>query len=171
MRYLKSVAIFYSYGELSVNWWDTRGRLTLGVFCRLNKKPPNLGFKRKDKGGISFTSTSANTHLDLETVKAICGEYKIHNADISLRYDATADDLIDVIEGNRVYMPCVYVVNKIDQITVEELEVLDRLPHYCPVRCEKRFHPRGLGSMRLYSFCLVIDGESFSVVKLRCCLY
>lgn len=93
-----------------------------------------MGFRRKDKGGINFTSTAANTHLDLETVKAICGEYKIHNADISLRFDATADDLIDVIEGNRIYMPCIYVVNKIDQITFEELHVLDKLPHYCPVR-------------------------------------
>jgi ribosome-interacting GTPase 1 len=104
------------------------------LFSRLNAQPPNMGFKRKDKGGISFTSTVTPTHLDLETVKAICGEYKIHNADISLRFDATADDLIDVIEGNRIYMPCIYVVNKVDQITIEELHVLDRLPHYCPVR-------------------------------------
>lgn len=101
---------------------------------RLNKEPPNLTFRRKDKGGINFTSTVANTNLDLETVKAICSEYRIHNADVSLRYDATADDLIDVIEGSRVYIPCIYAVNKIDQITLEELEVLDKLPHYCPVR-------------------------------------
>ena len=39
--------------------------------------------------------------------------------------DATADDLIDVIEGNRIYMPCVYALNKIDAITMEELDVLD----------------------------------------------
>jgi ribosome-interacting GTPase 1 len=101
---------------------------------RLNKERPNLTFRRKDKGGINFTSTVANTNLDLETVKAICSEYRIHNADISLRYDATADDLIDVIEGSRVYIPCIYVVNKIDQITLEELEILDKLPHYCPIR-------------------------------------
>jgi ribosome-interacting GTPase 1 len=31
------------------------------------------------------------------------------------RYDATADDLIDVVEGNRSYMPCIYLLNKIDQ--------------------------------------------------------
>lgn len=67
-------------------------------------------------------------------MKAICSEYKIHNADVTLRFDATADDLIDVIEGSRIYTPCIYVVNKIDQITVEELEILDKLPHYCPVR-------------------------------------
>lgn len=101
---------------------------------RLNKERPNLTFRRKEKGGINFTSTVANTNLDLETVKAICSEYRMHNADISLRYDATADDLIDVIEGSRVYIPCIYVINKIDQITLEELEILDKLPHYCPIR-------------------------------------
>jgi ribosome-interacting GTPase 1 len=32
-----------------------------------------------------------------------------------------------------VYVPALYVVNKIDQIMLEELEVMDRLPHYVPV--------------------------------------
>lgn len=32
-----------------------------------------------------------------------------------------------------MYVPALYVVNKIDQITLEELEVMDRLPHYVPV--------------------------------------
>lgn len=52
-------------------------------------------------------------------MKTILGEYRIHNADIVLRYDATAEDLIDVVEGNRVYIPCIYILNKIDQISVE----------------------------------------------------
>ncbi|KAJ7239621.1 hypothetical protein O6H91_Y440600, partial [Diphasiastrum complanatum] len=115
-----------------------------GFGIRLNKEPPNLSFRRKDKGGINFTSTVTNTLLDLETVKAICGEYRIHNADVSLRFDASADDLIDVIEGNRVYMPCIYAVNKIDQITLEELEVLDNLPHYCPVSAHLEWNLDGL---------------------------
>ncbi|PHU00626.1 Developmentally-regulated GTP-binding protein 1 [Capsicum chinense] len=105
-----------------------------GFGIRLNKEPPNMTFRKKEKGGINLTSTVTNTHLDLDTVKAICSEYRIHNADVHLRYDATADDLIDVIEGSRVYTPCIYVVNKIDQITMEELEILDKLPHYCPIR-------------------------------------
>lgn len=50
-----------------------------GFGIRLNKKPPNLIFRRKDRGGISFTS-SIQTALDAETVKSICAEYKIHNA-------------------------------------------------------------------------------------------
>jgi ribosome-interacting GTPase 1 len=43
----------------------------------------------------------------------ILSEYKISNADVMLRYDATSDDLIDVIEGNRIYIPCIYLLNKI----------------------------------------------------------
>ncbi|XP_043722024.1 developmentally-regulated G-protein 3-like [Telopea speciosissima] len=79
----------------------------------------------------------ANMHLDLETVKAICNEYRIHNVDITLRYDATADDHIDVIDGSRIYTPCIYVLNKIVQITLEELEILDKLPQYCPISAHR----------------------------------
>lgn len=32
-----------------------------------------------------------------------------------------------MVEGGRVYIPALYVVNKIDQISLEELEVMDRL--------------------------------------------
>lgn len=52
-------------------------------------------------------------------MKTILGEYKIHNADIVLRSDCTAEELIDVVEGNRVYIPCIYILNKIDQISIE----------------------------------------------------
>ena len=52
-------------------------------------------------------------------MKTILSEYKIHNADITLREDCTSEDLIDVVEGNRVYIPSIYVLNKIDQISIE----------------------------------------------------
>lgn len=115
-----------------------------GFGIRLNKEPPNLTFRRKDKGGISLTATCSVTNLDLDTIKTVCSEYRIHNADVHLRYDATVDDLIDVIEGSRVYIPCVYAVNKIDQISLEELEVLDKLPHYCPVSAHLEWNLDGL---------------------------
>lgn len=53
------------------------------------------------------------SELDSDTVKTILSEYKIHNADVTLKYDASSDDLIDVIEGNRIYVPCIYILNKI----------------------------------------------------------
>lgn len=49
-------------------------------------------------------------------------EYKIFNCEIRFEdADATVDELVDVIEGNRVYIPALYVVNKVDSITLEEL--------------------------------------------------
>lgn len=50
---------------------------------------------------LSFSLQCGQSELDAETVKSILAEYKIHNADITVRSDSTADDLIDVVEGNR----------------------------------------------------------------------
>lgn len=46
-------------------------------------------------------SQCTQSELDIDSVRSILSEYRVANADITLRYDATADDLIDVIEGNR----------------------------------------------------------------------
>jgi ribosome-interacting GTPase 1 len=59
------------------------------------------------------------TELDIDTVRTILNEYRINNADVVLRDDSTADDLVDVVEGNRVFLPCIYLLNKIDQISIE----------------------------------------------------
>ena len=48
-----------------------------------------------------FLSQCNQSELDIDSVRSILSEYRIANADITLRYDANADDLIDVIEGNR----------------------------------------------------------------------
>ncbi|CAD8152614.1 unnamed protein product [Paramecium octaurelia] len=104
-----------------------------GFGIRLNKQPPQIEFKKRDKGGITISRTHDAPRLDDETIKAILREYKINNCDINLKCDATDEDLIDIIEGNRKYIPCLYVMNKIDDITLEELNVLDKIPHYVPI--------------------------------------
>ncbi|KAJ1933581.1 GTP-binding protein rbg1, partial [Linderina macrospora] len=104
-----------------------------GFGIRLNKEPPNILFRKKDKGGINMTNTVPLTNLDQDIVRSILSEYRIASADISFRCDATADDLIDVIEGNRVYIPAVYVLNKIDQISIEELDMIYKIPHAVPI--------------------------------------
>lgn len=37
-----------------------------GFGIRLNKKPPAITFRKKEKGGINFTTTIQNPKLDLE---------------------------------------------------------------------------------------------------------
>ena len=64
-------------------------------------------------------------------------EYKITSADIAIRCDATIDDLIDVLEAkSRAYIPVIYALNKIDAITIEELDLLYRIPNACPISSE-----------------------------------
>jgi developmentally-regulated GTP-binding protein 1 len=106
-----------------------------GFGIRLNKQPPHITYRRKDRGGVNFSNTGSWTpkHLDMDTVKTVLHEYKIHNADVILHKDATVDELIDVIEGNRAYIPCLYVLNKIDGVTVEELDIMSRIPNHCPI--------------------------------------
>jgi len=72
-----------------------------GFGIRLNQEPPRIMFRKKDKGGINYQAFVPQTSLDAEAVTAICREYKIHNADVHLRCDATVDQIIDVVEGNR----------------------------------------------------------------------
>lgn len=64
-------------------------------------------------------------------------EYRITSADIAIRCDATIDDLIDVLEAkSRSYIPVIYALNKIDAISIEELDLLYRIPNACPISSE-----------------------------------
>lgn len=111
-----------------------------GFGIRLNKQPPQISLRKKDKGGISVQFLTSQSELDTDTVKTILGEYKIHNADILVKEDATCDDLVDVIEGNRIYIPCIYALNKIDQISIEELELIYQIPHTVPISAHHKWN-------------------------------
>ena len=64
-------------------------------------------------------------------------EYRIASADVTIRCDATVDDLIDVLEAkSRAYIPVIYALNKIDAISIEELDLLYRIPNACPISSE-----------------------------------
>eukprot|EP00697_Spironema_sp_BW2_P010091 gnl/Spiro4/25188_TR12532_c0_g1_i1.p1 gnl/Spiro4/25188_TR12532_c0_g1~~gnl/Spiro4/25188_TR12532_c0_g1_i1.p1 ORF type:complete len:387 (-),score=82.84 gnl/Spiro4/25188_TR12532_c0_g1_i1:6-1106(-) len=105
------------------------------VGIRLNKQPPAIYIKRKKVGGLTMNSTLPLTHLTPELVRIIMHEYKIFNVDVLFRCDATADELIDVIEGSRVYLKCLYVYNKIDTITIEEVDRIARTDDSCVISC------------------------------------
>ncbi|KAI5779203.1 P-loop containing nucleoside triphosphate hydrolase protein [Peziza echinospora] len=109
-----------------------------GFGIRINKQPPNIVFKKKERGGINITSTQPLSHLEHEEIRAVLTEYRIASADIAFRCDATIDDLIDVIEEkSRRYIPVIYALNKIDSITIEELDLLYRIPNSVPISSEK----------------------------------
>eukprot|EP00472_Partenskyella_glossopodia_P004318 CAMPEP_0197540398 /NCGR_PEP_ID=MMETSP1318-20131121/65629_1 /TAXON_ID=552666 /ORGANISM="Partenskyella glossopodia, Strain RCC365" /LENGTH=354 /DNA_ID=CAMNT_0043099363 /DNA_START=18 /DNA_END=1082 /DNA_ORIENTATION=+ len=97
------------------------------VGIRINTEKPDISFTIKKTGGIKFNSTCELTHCDEKMCREILGLSKIHNAEILFRKDHTVDQFIDVIEGNRKYMRCLYCINKVDTITVGEMDRLARL--------------------------------------------
>jgi len=115
-----------------------------GFGIRLNKSPPDITLAKKDRGGVTVRSTVRLTHLDEEGVKMILKEYRILNMDVIFRCDATADELIDAIEGNRVYVPALYLLNKIDSISYEELCLVSRIKDSVPVSAEKEWNLDGI---------------------------
>lgn len=92
---------------------------------RINQRPPDVTITKLVKGGVTVTST-IELSLDHETIKTILGEYKMHNALVNIREDITADQLIDVVRGNRVYIPAITVVNKIDLVDKEQMRVFPK---------------------------------------------
>lgn len=115
---------------------------TVGI--RLNQRPPDVTLsKRKTGGGVRFASTVPQTKLGPEPEKVvyqILREYKITSADVLAREEITVDMLVDVISGNREYKPALYFYNKIDTITIEEVDQLARMPHSIVGSVNQRFN-------------------------------
>ncbi|KAJ5077060.1 developmentally-regulated gtp-binding protein [Anaeramoeba ignava] len=96
------------------------------IGIRLNQQKPNVTYQQKRTGGIKFTTSCQLTHLDDKMATQILHEYRVHNAEILVREDITVDQFVDVIVGNAKYMKCMYLYNKIDTITMEEIDRLGR---------------------------------------------
>ena len=102
------------YGVLLKEVYDT------GV--RINQKKPDVKIEKTSRGGISIGSTVKLAKLDKKTIESILREFDLNNANIVIREDIDIDQLIDIVEANKVYMPSIVVLNKIDMVSKEELE-------------------------------------------------
>ncbi len=98
---------------------------------RINKVRPNVLIDKKPTGGITIHTNIKQELSDL-TIKEIASEMGIKNADISIKEKVTIDSLIDSFSTSRVYIPAIFVVNKID--TVHSSQVTD---HYLAISAEK----------------------------------
>lgn len=88
---------------------------------RVNQRLPDVKIVKASRGGINIGTTVKLMGLDNKTIEDILKEFKINNANIVVRQDINADQLIDVIENNKVYLPAIVVLNKIDMVRKDEL--------------------------------------------------
>lgn len=83
---------------------------------RINKPKPDITIKKTGGGGIRLNRVGA-VKLGLEEVRAILAESKIMNADVLIRgSQITQDDLVDAMQGNRLYIPAFIAINKVDLV-------------------------------------------------------
>jgi small GTP-binding protein len=106
------------------------------VGIRLNKERPRIYLKRKAGGGVKVNHTVPLTKCDEKLIMTVLHEYKIFNADVIFHDDYTVDEFIDVIQGSRVYIRCLYTYNKIDHLTIKQVDKLARQPHSVVISCE-----------------------------------
>jgi hypothetical protein len=107
---------------------------------RINQEPPDVKFIKKESGGIGYQEMVKQTKgMNAEIARLVCKEYRISCAEIIIREDITVDQLIDVIEGDRAYIPVLYIFNKIDSLWIEELDILDRLENVVPSKFDEFF--------------------------------
>ena len=81
---------------------------------RVNMSPPNITLNQSNRGGIKVRSTVELTKLDEKSVQEIIRAYGIVNGTVVFREDCSADELVDFLAGNRVYIPGITIINKFD---------------------------------------------------------
>lgn len=112
-----------------------------GFGIRINQDPPRVKVVKREKGGIGYQELVTQTKgMNSDVCRLVLKEYRISCAEVILREDVTVDQFIDVVEDNRAYIPVIYVFNKIDSITIEELDILDQLPNYVPISSRDKWN-------------------------------
>jgi ribosome-interacting GTPase 1 len=72
-----------------------------GFGIRLNQTPPDIVFRKKDKGGVNYQEAVPQTKgLNRDQCTRILKEFRITSADIVMRGDYDADEFIDIINGD-----------------------------------------------------------------------
>ncbi|MBS3164428.1 GTP-binding protein [Candidatus Woesearchaeota archaeon] len=87
---------------------------------RANTSRPDVKISRKMRGGISMASTVPQRHMDRETLETVLREYRLMNCDVVLRSEVTVEEFIDCILGNRIYLPAIVVLNKVDMVPAQK---------------------------------------------------
>jgi len=95
---------------------------TAGI--RLDGRKPRVNVRRTARGGVLLTSTVDVKKINIETIRSILNHKGIHNAEVTLHEDIDEDQFIDVLMGNRSYIPSLIVVNKIDSVEEDYLDYL-----------------------------------------------
>lgn len=83
---------------------------------RLNSRRPDVKIKKTSKDGIKISKT-VKLDMDDDTIKEVLKTFRINNADVVIRTPIGVDELIDCIEANKIYIPSITILNKVDLVS------------------------------------------------------
>ena len=86
------------------------------IGIRPNRRPPDVVVTPRLRGGVDVTSTLKMTKVSEKTIEKVLNVYGIHNAGVVVREDVDTDQFIDVVVGNRKYVPALVTLNKCDLV-------------------------------------------------------
>jgi hypothetical protein len=131
---------------------------------RLNEGKPPVFINRTDRGGIDIRTTVEQTRLTDEQISDIIRAFGYSSAIVTLRTDVSADQIVDVLAGNRVYSKAVVAINKIDIAKEEQLVHMENmLPKGWPLMRISAFRGYGLDDLKDF----IYDNLGFMRVFLK----
>lgn len=101
-------------GSQKPNQWKLTLNELYQAGIRVNQNPPKITINKKEKGGIKVISPTSS--VSPSAVKEIAKEFRLTNAEIIIKENLSLDQVIDFFSANRVYLPALLVVNKIDLV-------------------------------------------------------
>jgi ribosome-interacting GTPase 1 len=84
-----------------------------GAGIRINQTPPKVQIEERINGGLEVFSNFKQT-IDKDAIKDIAREFGIKNGNITIQEKITMNRLFDAFSPNRVYIPAIFVINKVD---------------------------------------------------------
>jgi hypothetical protein len=108
------------------------------VGIRVDESPPNVVIERTGSGGLSVSAQVKMTRITEALIKDILRVYDVNSGRVLVRQDIDDSQLLDVLAGNRAYIPSLTVMNKIDLVNAGFTEELTRkLPfRFLPLSAE-----------------------------------
>lgn len=90
---------------------------------RINQEPPKVKIRKTLSGGLQIRS-SVKQELSNETIQGILQQFRFTNAEVVISEKVSMDGLIDAFAKNRVWVPALFVVNKMDLHPARSTEFL-----------------------------------------------
>ena len=106
---------------------------------RVNKKPRRVIIKEKNRGGIIVTGHTIGLEYTAEDIQNVLREYRIISAEVFINEpNVSLDEIIDTVAKNRIYMPSLIILNKVDLLERKELEkIKGKIGFFVPISAEK----------------------------------